>query len=284
MRWRYRSLIVFGLGLFLAIVLFTQMGLYLYHHILGTFIYFNVFQLCISLFSGNTLLYHIVLFLVNLFIAWTFFMVCIKIIRQALFFSKLKMRIKRNVNRAETKNINRLFNRSKDDIYVIQHDEPIAYTVGFLKPTIVISTNLIELLDKAELEAVIHHESAHQKYNDPLKVFILQMISEVMWYIPLTKWCYENYKIMVELVADEYAVNRMGSQEGLGSALLKLIKTCIHNRSSAPVLVPFSDGTVNFRIKQLLEPEFSIPVKCPLISIVVSINMIVFLMMLMIML
>ncbi|PMC40722.1 peptidase M56 [Bacillus sp. UMB0899] len=284
MKWRYKSLIVFGLGLFLAIVLFTQMGLYLYHHILGTFIHFNVFQLCISLFSGNTLLYHIVLFLVNSFVAWTFIMVCIKIMRQILFFSKLKIRLKRKLNRTETKKINRLFNRSKEDIYVIQHGEPIAYTVGFLEPIIVISTNLIELLDKTELEAVIHHESAHQKYNDPLKVFILQLISEVMWYIPLTKWCYENYKIMVELVADEYAVNRMGSQVGLGSALLKLLKTCIHNRSSAPVLVPFSDGTVNFRIKQLLEPEFSIPVKCPLISIIVSINMIVFLMLLMIML
>lgn len=284
MKWRYNSLIVFGLGLFLSIVLFTQMGLYLYHHIFGTFIHFNVFQLCISLFSGNTMLYHIALFLVNSFIAWTFIMVCVKVMKQMVFFLKLKKRIKQKIDRYETDYINGEFNRSKKDIYVINHQEPIAYTVGFLKPIIVISTNLVELLDKSELEAVIHHESAHQKYNDPFKVFVLQLISEVMWYIPLTTWCYENYKIMVELVADEYAVNRMGSQVGLGSALLKLIKTCIHNRSTAPVLVPFSDGTVNFRIKQLLEPEFSIPVKCPLLSIIVSVNMIVFLMLLMIML
>ncbi|MCM3440185.1 M56 family metallopeptidase [Metabacillus halosaccharovorans] len=283
MTWRYKSLIVFGLGLFLAIVLFIQMGLYLYHHVFGTFIHYNVFQLCISLFSGNTILYHLVLFLVNSFIAWTFIMVCIKIIKQVFFYSKMKNRMKEKLNHSITEKMNTLFNRGKKDIYVIQNQEPVAYTVGFIRPIIIISTNLIELLDKNELEAVIHHETAHQKYNDPFKVFLLQLISEVMWYIPIAKWCYENYKIMVELVADEYAVKCMGSEVGLGSALIKLIKSYIHNRSTAPVFVPFSDGSVNYRIKQLLEPESSIPVKCPLISIIFSINMIAFLMILMMM-
>lgn len=282
MRWRYKSLIVLCCGLFLAMVLFIQMGAYIYNHFFGTLIHFNVFQLCISLFRGNTLLYHIILFLVNSFIIWTVIMVCTKIIQQIMLSSKMKMKVKRELDRTMTENINRIFNRRKNDIYVIQHHEPVAYTVGFLEPIIVLSTNLIELLDKTELEAVIHHETAHQKYKDPLKVFTLQLISEVMWYIPLTKWSYENYKIMVELVADEYAVNRMGSEVGLGSALVKLIKTCIQHQKSAPVLVPFSDGSVNFRIKQLLEPEISIPVKCPFMSIIISINMIVFLMIIMI--
>lgn len=282
MNWRNKSLVVLGLGLFLAIVLFIQMGAYIYNHIFGTLIHYNVFQLCISLFRGNTLLYHFILFLVNSFIAWTVIMICIKIIQQLILCSKMKKRVKRQLNRTKTEDMNMLFNRKKNDIYVIHHHEPVAFTIGFLNPIIILSTNLIDILDKTELEAVIHHETAHQKYNDPLKVFILQVISEVMWYIPLTKWSYENYKIMVELVADEYAVNRMGSEVGLGSALVKLIKTSISHRRSSPVLVPFSDGSVHFRIKQLLEPEFSIPVKCHFTSIIVSFNMIGMLMMLMI--
>jgi len=282
MNWRYKSLVVLGLGLFLAIVLFIQMGAYLFNHIFGTMIHYNVFQLCISLFRGNTMLYHFILFLVNSFIAWTGIMICIKIIQQMILCSKMKKRVKRELNHSTTEDMNMLFNRKKKDIHVIHHHEPIAFTIGFLHPIIVLSTNLIDMLDKTELEAVIHHETAHQKYNDPLKVLILQVISEVMWYIPLTKWSYENYKIMVELVADEYAVNRMGSEVGIGSALVKLIKTRISHRRSSPVLVPFSDGSVHFRIKQLLEPEFSIPVKCHFTSIIVSINMIGMLMMVMI--
>jgi Zn-dependent protease with chaperone function len=143
--------------------------------------------------------------------------------------------------------------------------------MGFRKPLIVLSTGLIEMLDRHELEAVIEHEAFHQNNHDSLKIFILQLISQALWFIPLTKWTYQNYKIISELMADEYAVIKTGSELGLGSALLKLIKNCFHE-NAAPVLAHFADGSVNYRLQQLVDPQKNIPVKLETISIVISIN------------
>ncbi|OAS82541.1 MULTISPECIES: M56 family metallopeptidase [Metabacillus] len=279
--WRYKSLVVLGLGLFFAILLFVQMGMYVLNHLLGTMINLNIFQLCISLFRGNTVVYHSVLLGVNTFIAYTCFILCKKVVHQVIDINRVKKKIALLKNSQLTEQINKKYYRKHMDIHVINCHEHIAFTFGFFKPTIVLSTELIAMLDHAELEAVIYHESAHQRYFDPLKVFVLQMISEVMWYIPLTKWAYQNYKIMIELAADEYAVNRMGSELGLGSALLKLVKTRLKGNATS-VLVPFADGTVDFRIKQLIEPESSIPVKLQTKSVFISINMILLLMVLMV--
>lgn len=281
MMWRYKSLVVLALGLFFALLLFLQIGMYLINHLFGTMISLNIFQLCISLFKGNTFVYHTVLLVVNTFIAYTIFMICKKVGQQILEFTKVKKKIALLKNTQLSENVNRKFNRKKVDISIIESIEPVAFTIGFFRPTIVLSTALITMLDHAELEAVVFHETAHQKYFDPLKLLVLQIISEAMWYIPLTKWSYQNYKIMIELVADEYAINRMGSELGLGSALLKLIKTRLSG-STAPSLVPFADGTVDYRIKQLIDPEPSIPVKIQTKSIFISINMIMILMVLMV--
>jgi Zn-dependent protease with chaperone function len=251
------------------------------NHLFGTMISLNIFQLCISLFHGNTLAYHVVLLAVNTFIAYTIFIVCKIVIQQIFDLFHVKKTISLVTNNQLTEKINKAFNRKHMDITVIDSIEPVAFTMGFLKPKIVLSSTLIKMLDRAELEAVVYHETAHQKYYDPLKVFVLQIISKAMWYIPLTKWSYQNYKIMIELVADEYAVKRMGSELGLGSALLKLIKTRLSG-SITPAFVPFANGTVDYRIKQLIDPEPSIPVKIQTKSIFISINMIVILMILMV--
>jgi Zn-dependent protease with chaperone function len=169
--------------------------------------------------------------------------------------------------------LNETFNRRNNDIVVIQDKELLAFTFGFRKPKIVLSSYLIDMLDPKELEAVIYHETSHQKYYDGLKVFVLQIISEVLWYIPLTKWSFQNYRILVELVADEFAINRMGSEFGLGSALLKLIKNQLKiNPDSAPALVHFADETVDYRLKQLVNPKQTIPVKIPVWSVIISLN------------
>lgn len=72
----------------------------------------------------------------------------------------------------------------------------------------------------------------------------------------------------------------MGSELGLGSALLKLIKNCFSEKS-APVLAYFADTpneTVNYRLKQLVEPETRIPVRLDTKSVVVSVQVLLVLM------
>jgi Zn-dependent protease with chaperone function len=273
--------VVFGWGLCVALILCIQMGLYLVNIFFGPAVFDNIFQFCIRIFKKNTIECFTVLLLVNSYVAYTLLFICRKVIQQGVYTSRLKSKIEFLTDKKLTDEMNKRFNRSKEDIVVINSMNPVALTFGFRKPIIVLSSKIIDILDTTELEAVIHHESAHQNYYDPLKVFVLQTISEVMWYIPLTKWAYKNYKIIIELVADEYAIMRMGTELGLGSALLKLIKSNLNSKTT-PLFVPFADGTVDYRLKQLLEPQYSLPIKLQTTSIVHSANVVILIMILMV--
>lgn len=169
------------------------------------------------------------------------------------------------------------FKPNNSNLIVIEHQQSMAFTMGFRNPLIVLSSGLIDMLEHHELAAVVEHETFHQSNYDSLKIFILQLISHSMWFIPLTGWAYQNYKIISELLADEYAIERTGSELGLGSALLKLIKNSFSNEA-APVLVHFSDGTVNYRLQQLVDPQREIPVKLGIASMMISIHVLLLLM------
>lgn len=281
MIWRNKSIFVLGVGLCFGVILYMQMGLYLADVLLGTSFFENIFQCCIKIFKKGSFLYYAVLFLVNTYVVYTIFALIKKIIQQVTNTIRMKKKIVHLINWEKTDEMNQRFKRSRQDIFVIDSDELVALTFGLLNPSILLSASLIEMLDKTELEAVILHETAHQTYKHTLKIFVLKIISEVMWYIPLTKWAYQNFKIIIELAADEHAIKRMGTEIELGSALLKLIKTQLDAKPNS-LLVPFADGTVDYRLKQLIEPYYAIPFKIQTKSIIISVNVMILLMILMI--
>ncbi|WP_144550333.1 M56 family metallopeptidase [Bacillus sp. X1(2014)] len=283
MIWKHKSTAVLGLALFFAIILFVQMAMFLVNILFGPLELFNIFNFCISLFEKGTFAYYAILIIVNAYIFYTVFMICKKVVQQILVLHSFQNKIQLLMNKDKSKQLNQIFNRKNDDILVINHKDPLAFTFGFSNPVIVLSTTLIEMLDAKELEAVIYHETSHQRYYDGIKVFILQMISESIWYIPLTRWSYQNYRIMIELVADEYAINRMGSELGLGSALLKLIKKQLKvNSNLTPAIVHFADSTIDYRLQQLINPQQSIPVKVETRTIVISLNVFILILLLLV--
>ncbi|MCM3117194.1 M48 family metalloprotease [Neobacillus sp. MER 74] len=283
MIWKQKSTAVLGLALFFAIILFVQMAMFLVNTLFGPLELFNIFNFCVSIFEKGTFAYYAVLIIVNVYIFYTVFMIGKKIIQQVLVLQSFQSKIHHLMNKGKSQQINQIYNRKNDDIVVINHNNPLAFTFGFANPVIVLSTTLIEMLDAKELEAVIYHETSHQRYYDGIKVFILQMISESIWYIPLTRWSYQNYRIMIELVADIYAINRMGSELGLGSALLKLIKKQLKiNTNLTPAMVHFADSTVDYRLQQLINPQQSIPVKVETRTIVISLNVFILILLLLV--
>ncbi|MEW9669977.1 M56 family metallopeptidase [Ammoniphilus sp. 3BR4] len=277
MKWRQTSILIAGLSMLIAALVWSQMGIYLTHLFFGVDVPVNFFQFCISLFKEDSLYYFLIIFLLNTIIAYTILITAIKIVEQYVLLRRFRKKILSLRNEDYTSILNLDFNRPNQDILVINHDQPLAFSMGFRIPIIVLSTGLIDMLDGQELEAVVYHETFHQQNYDSLKTFALQLISQAMWYIPLTKWSYENYKIISELSADEYAVHKMGSELGLGSALIKLIKQGFQV-NSAPVIVHFSDVSVNYRLQQLLEPKKTIPVKPDAPSVVISIYVLFLLM------
>ena len=123
-----------------------------------------------------------------------------------------------------TNEMNQTYGEGKEDFIVISHPAPMAITMGFMQPKIVISTGLINLLTNDELKAVIAHEMYHKENRDPLKDIFISLCASTIGYIPILKWFNQQYRIIQELLADEFAIEKQETSVHLGSALLKMLK------------------------------------------------------------
>lgn len=271
--WTNRSRLIFVSCLLIAGLILTQMGMYALHLLFGRELSFNILQLCnswlrslgflkTSYFLGGLVLYT--------------FAMCLWLLGKQLFLSQHMYRklLRDQTNLGSVQPMYKLDVPGAADIHLVSSTKPMAFTMGYLKPRIFMTTGLVQLLDKNEIQAVIYHERQHQQSADPLKTLILSLCASVFWYIPLLKWMLHHYKIAREIVADQYAIQQLGSSVELGSALLKLVK-----RGTVFTMpftyASFADTSVNYRINQILDPQAKISFKPPITSTLISLQIIV---------
>ncbi|MGO4373704.1 M56 family metallopeptidase [Paenibacillus sp. 2TAB19] len=279
--WKTKSNIVLSLSVLIALVVLGQIGMYAAHLMFGMNVHLNIFKLCLSLFKQQSWYYNLITYAMNAFIIHMLLIALIRIIQQYVRLTRFKAAMISLHMHQYTEELKHRFHvSSRASMIVIDRAEPLAFTMGFRKPMIVLSSGLVGLLDEQELEAVIAHEAFHRHNYDALKLFVLQLIAQSLWFIPLTRWSHANYKIMCELQADEHAIKATGSELGLGGALLKMVQSSgiIRSASTSPVLASFSDEAINYRLRQLIEPQRAIPVKLETPAIVISVYALLLLM------
>ncbi|MCR8632646.1 M56 family metallopeptidase [Paenibacillus radicis (ex Xue et al. 2023)] len=252
-------------------VLLLQMGLYMVHVIMDWRMGYNIIELCHTLLQAYGL--NFAGYALQAIVYQTFFLFVFTIIRQAYLSIRFASKIAVCRNQLLSREMNRKYGTGKEEISVINSSTPIALATGFFKRRIVLSTGLLKLLSKNELRAVLYHESFHARSSDPLKTFMLSLFATALWYIPILKWFQRNYNIVREVLADQYAIHRMGTSAELGSALLKLLRGGIPARM--PVShVSITDASINYRIQQILEPERKLELKWPMAPLMISIQVV----------
>jgi len=103
----------------------------------------------------------------------------------------------------------------------------------------------------------------HKDNRDPLKIFLLSLCASTMWYIPILKWFNQQYRIIQEVLADEFAIKKQQTSVNLGSALLKMLK--VGKLEKMPfAYASFADTSVNYRIEYILNPLKDVQCKIPL--------------------
>lgn len=269
--WNHRSHTIFWVCVLTAGTLLGQMTMYVLQVLFRWNLPMNIFDICHS-FLGSLGFHFLAIYWDGLVIS-TFAVSLWLTGRQGILFFQAQRKVERLTNPGATWRLDCQFAGGRDTIVVVEHEQPIALTMGFLRPKIVLSTGLIRMLDEDELEAVIRHEEYHLLHLDPLKTLMTYLASTILWYVPILKWCHNVYKISCEVWADRYAIERTGSAHGLGGALLKLVKAKTVNIPFAHA--SFSDTSMNVRIRQLVDPEASVPVRMPWRAALVSLHVIV---------
>jgi beta-lactamase regulating signal transducer with metallopeptidase domain len=133
---------------------------------------------------------------------------------------------------------------------------PLALTYGIRRPTVLLSTWMIENLDQRELEAVLAHELEHVARRDYLVVFLATMLRDAFFYLPTSRIAHRQLQHEKELICDDLAVGVTQRPLDLASALTKVWLHALegpHFACSAPAQPLVEAGeAMNGRIERLL--------------------------------
>lgn len=89
---------------------------------------------------------------------------------------------------------------------VVDHDLPVAYCLPGLRPRVVLSRGVLELLREDEVRAVLAHESAHVEQRHDLVVLPFVALGVTFPRLPPVRTAQAQVALLVEMLADDRAV------------------------------------------------------------------------------
>lgn len=136
------------------------------------------------------------------------------------------------------------------------YDRPLALTSGVFRPTVLLSTWMVEHLDRRELEAVLAHELEHVAQRDYLVIWLATVLRDAFFYVPTSWAAYRQLQHEKELACDDLAVDATHRPLALASALAKVWQQTVEG----PRLARFGtvqslvgvEEPINGRIERLL--------------------------------
>jgi Zn-dependent protease with chaperone function len=104
---------------------------------------------------------------------------------------------------------------------VLAHDVPVAYCVPGLRPRVVLSEGVLQLLSDDEVAAVLAHERAHLTQRHDLVVLPFVALGATFPRLAAVRTARLEVALLVEMLADDRAVRRHSPQV-LARALFKV--------------------------------------------------------------
>lgn len=104
---------------------------------------------------------------------------------------------------------------------VVEHDLPVAYCLPGLRPRVVLSRGVLQLLREDEVRAVLAHEAAHVEQRHDLVVLPFVALRATFPRLPAVAIAVAQVALLVEVLADDRAARRH-PREVLARALYKV--------------------------------------------------------------
>lgn len=144
-------------------------------------------------------------------------------------------------------------------VRILQLDAPLAVTGGLRRPSIVLSTWLLDRLDAAELQAVLTHELAHLARGDHLTRWLGRLLRDATVYLPGGWYALRALEDDEELAADALGVDVTRQPRAMASALAKVWRGALASpRPFVPAGLPGygapSAALLEERLSRLMEP------------------------------
>jgi bla regulator protein BlaR1 len=122
--------------------------------------------------------------------------------------------------------------------------------VGFLRPVLVLPTQLLEHLNLRQLDAVLTHELCHVRRRDNLFAAIHMIVEAIFWFHPLVWWIGSRLVEERELACDE-EVLRVGCEPT--DYVEGILKVCrFYTESPLPCVSGVTGADVKKRLRAIL--------------------------------
>lgn len=144
---------------------------------------------------------------------------------------------------------------------VVDHPAAAAYCVPGLRSAIVISAGTLDLLDQAELAAVLAHERAHLRERHDLVLLPFTALLRAFRWSHCACQAHREVALLVEMHADDRALRHRPARE-LATALLRVGAAGGGGAPSGALAAAAAgpDGDVTARVIRLLRPAPGLPV------------------------
>ena len=142
---------------------------------------------------------------------------------------------------------------------VVDHPAAAAYCVPGLRSKIVVSAGTLDLLDAAELAAVLAHERAHLRARHDLVLLPFSALGRAFPRSRLVRQAQATVALLVEMLADDRALRQRPARE-LATALLRVGASGAGLApSGALAAASTADAEVAARVARLLTPQARLP-------------------------
>lgn len=139
--------------------------------------------------------------------------------------------------------------------FLLPSDTPAAFTLGWLKPRIYLTSGLLEQCDSEDIACILNHEQAHQRRRDNLNQLLARMFTSVL---PqrLVQRQLDDYNLLCEQACDQDAT-RFQPADQIAGTLLKVAR--LQSRRLPSGATTFVGGHVEERIMAVLKQQHAKP-------------------------
>jgi Zn-dependent protease with chaperone function len=139
----------------------------------------------------------------------------------------------------------------------IDSAQPLAATIGILRPKVMLSKALRRSLPDDLIAAIERHEEAHVRRRDPLVRTVARLAA--VFHLPGTRRrVLGDLQLACEQACDEYAAREVGDRLTVASALLAMERLLASNRVPLPSAVAgFGGASIAARVNALTENPIS---------------------------
>lgn len=132
----------------------------------------------------------------------------------------------------------------------LNHPKAMAYTAGWLKPKILLSTSLKMHLTDKQLDMVIAHEESHRRHRDPMWMMLDAMILRLYTKTTSHK-LRRTLHLAIEQRCDDFAATQAGDRVTMAQTIVSVAKLHVLQPKLA---VGLCQSNLEARVAHLLDP------------------------------